>query len=478
MAMISLRLLGLMLSVIAAAVVLVAAPGHAQSALTTSFNHFSTGFPLTGTHAGVPCASCHVNGRFKNTPTQCIGCHNTMTAPGEPQSHPKTTNRCESCHLTSTWRDMQFMDHAQATGPCASCHNGKLALGKSNNHIATAAPCGNCHRNTVSFAGATAPADTPAPNAGASPATAPPAVAAPPAAAANTARPNMSHPGVINGCATSHTGVAAPGKPSNHTVTNAPCENCHKSTVTFAGALMNHAGLIANCASCHNGGAATGKPAKHIITNAPCETCHKSTVAFAGARVDHTRITATCASCHNGGAATGKPAKHIITNAPCETCHKSTVAFAGARVDHTRITATCASCHNGTMNEGKPPRHFLTALSCDTCHRTAAWTPASYRHASPAYVNHGAGLGCSSCHVSNAQIVNWKFPAFRPGCASCHVDKYRPMSHPKFERPVKVYYTVAELRDCTGACHIFADNTQRTITTRRSGVHQAIGGGW
>jgi hypothetical protein len=430
--MISLRSLGLMLSAIAAAVVLVAAPGHAQSALTTSYNHFLTGFPLTGTHAGVPCASCHVNGRFNNTPTQCVGCHNTMTAPGEPQSHPKTTNRCESCHLTSTWRDMQFMDHAQATGPCASCHNGKLALGKSADHIVTAAPCGNCHHNTVTFAGATVPATTPVPNAGASPTTAPPAVAAAPAAPApSTARPNMGHAGVINGCA-----------------------------------------------NCHNGVAASGKPPNHVVTTASCETCHKSMATFAGARMNHTGLTANCASCHNGGAATGKPANHIIANAPCETCHKSTVAFAGARVDHTRITATCASCHNGTTNEGKRPRHFLTALPCDTCHRTATWTPASYRHASAAYVNHGTGLSCTSCHVSNAQIVQWKFSSFRPNCASCHVDKYRPMSHLKFERPVKVYYTIAELRDCTGACHIFADNTQRAILTRRSGVHQATGGGW
>jgi len=106
------------------------------------------------------------------------------------------------------------------------------------------------------------------------------------------------------------------------------------------------------------------------------------------------------------------------------------------------------------------------------------WTPVIYRHTSPAYVNHGPGLNCTSCHTTNAQTVPWKFPAFRPDCAGCHADKYRPMSHVKFERPVKVYYTVAELRDCSGACHVYADNTQRTILTRRSGVHRAIGGGW
>jgi deoxycytidylate deaminase len=91
---------------------------------------------------------------------------------------------------------------------------------------------------------------------------------------------------------------------------------------------MDHTGITANCASCHNGKTATGKPATHIVTSAPCETCHKSTVSFAGARMDHTGITANCASCHNGKTATGKPATHIVTSAPCETCHKSTVSFA------------------------------------------------------------------------------------------------------------------------------------------------------
>jgi hypothetical protein len=194
--------------------------------------------------------------------------------------------------------------------------------------------------------------------------------------------------------------------------------------------------------------------------------------------MSHAGIIANCASCHNGVAAVGKPATHIATNAPCETCHKSTVTFAGARMDHSRITGTCASCHNGTMAQGKPPRHFATMLPCELCHRTVAWTPVVYRHTSAAYVDHGMARDCTSCHTSNAQAVPWRFPAYRPGCAGCHAAEYRPMPHPKFERPVPVYYTVMELRDCTGACHIYADNTQRTILTRRSHVHRAIGGGW
>jgi len=122
----------MMLSAIAAAVVLAAVPGHAQSVSTTSFDHFPTGFPLTGTHVSVPCASCHINARYKTTPRACFGCHNGMTAPGAASvlSHPVTTNYCEGCHQTTTWRDYRFIDHVQALGPCANCHNNKIAAGK------------------------------------------------------------------------------------------------------------------------------------------------------------------------------------------------------------------------------------------------------------------------------------------------------------------------------------------------------------
>ena len=201
-------------------------------------------------------------------------------------------------------------------------------------------------------------------------------------------------------------------------------------------------------------------------------------MTFAGARMNHAGLVANCIRCHSGTIATGKPPKHVPTAAPCETCHKSTVSFVGARFDHVSLTGTCVSCHNGATAEGRPPRHLVTASPCDTCHRTRFWTPVTYRHVSPAYVNHGPGVSCDGCHAANAQTVAWKFPAFKPNCAGCHVDKYRPMPHVKFERPAKVYYSVAELRDCTGSCHTYADSTQRTIVSRNISPHRAFAGGW
>src|SRR5262245_66095914 len=130
MGMVSFRSLSLMLSLVAAAILLASACAHAQNSSTSKFDHNTTGFPLTGTHRSVPCASCHINGRYKTTPTACFGCHNGMTAPGATSilnSHPRTTNYCEGCHQTTTWRDYRFIDHIQALAPCQSCHNGKIA---------------------------------------------------------------------------------------------------------------------------------------------------------------------------------------------------------------------------------------------------------------------------------------------------------------------------------------------------------------
>jgi hypothetical protein len=413
-------LLALAAAALAAVAMLVAAaPALAQNAATSKFDHDPTGFPLTGTHVSVPCASCHINGRFKTTPKNCFGCHNGMTAPGAASllgAHPITTNYCEGCHQTTTWRDYRFIDHVQALGPCSKCHNNKVAVGKTRQHPVTTAECNICHFNTVTFKGGILATTTPAT----------PAASAKSAAAATPA-PSGS-PSTLPNPRTS-----SPQTPNPQASTSAPASSGPQTSVSM-----------------RNG---SGKP-------------------------DHTTFVSGCARCHNGASATGKPAKHIATAAPCESCHKSTRTFAGARVDHASLSGACATCHNGVTAEGRPRQHLMTAAPCDACHRTTLWTPATFRHISPAFVNHGPAVGCESCHVGNAQTVAWKFPGFKPGCAGCHAQQYRPMAHVKFQRPMKVYYTVSELRDCTGSCHTYADSTMRTIVTRNFSRHRAMGGGW
>ena len=146
-----------------------------------SFDHSKTKFPLTGKHATLPCAACHVNGNFSNLPTTCVSCHlndyNGTTDPNHKAAGFPTD--CQVCHSTSSWQGAQF-DHSKTgfplTGahlnvPCVKCHiNGVYQgtptdcyschkadyLGTNNpNHLAAHFPttCATCH-TTATWLGA------------------------------------------------------------------------------------------------------------------------------------------------------------------------------------------------------------------------------------------------------------------------------------------------------------------------------------
>ena len=64
--------------------------------------------------------------------------------------HPLTTELCESCHGTSSWRPVTLpFDHSQVvTTVCMDCHDGKIATGKGPTHINTSLDCDVCHTTT------------------------------------------------------------------------------------------------------------------------------------------------------------------------------------------------------------------------------------------------------------------------------------------------------------------------------------------
>jgi len=84
---------------------------------------------------------------------------------------------------------------------------------------------------------------------------------------------------------------------------------------------------------------------------------------------------------------------------------------------------------------------------------------------------------CNSCHTTNNEIINWPFAAYQPDCAGCHANDFKPDSHKKVESPT-ILYTVGELRDCTGACHMYTDSTFTTIQEARTGQHRTNSGAW
>jgi hypothetical protein len=463
------------------------------------FNHLKTGFALTGAHRSVKCESCHVRGIFKDTPTLCVGCHsrssriatttkpanhvpsgpecdlchtptvwttarfnhnslglrgtprecvrchNGQTASGKPGSHVPTTASCDSCHSTRAWAPASAFDHAGvAPGTCAQCHNGNRATGKPGTHVPTTASCDSCH-TTTAWKPATFDHGTVAPGT----------------------------------CAQCHNGQTASGKPGTHVPTTASCDNCH-TTTAWRPATFDHSTVApGTCAQCHNGTTASGKPSNHVATTASCDNCH-STTAWLPATFDHSTVApGTCATCHNGTTASGKPSNHVATTASCDNCH-STTAWLPATFDHTAVApGTCATCHNGTTATGKSSSHFVTTRSCDACHSTTSWLPTlNYSHTSPFFPGGHPTLTCIRCHTTNSEVISWQFAAYKPDCAGCHADDYKPEKHKKTNVPTRILYTVGELKDCSGSCHEYTDNTFTTILKTRSGKHSASKGGW
>lgn len=412
----------------------------AQSAFRSDFDHLSTGFPLEGSHRFVDCQGCHVGGVFRGTPRQCSTCHaraGLVRATPMPTDHILSSTLCQDCHLETTWAPVRRVDHTQVIGSCNSCHNGTVADGKPLDHPVTSAQCEDCHRSTAWL-----PA-------------------------------GFDHSNVIGNCAGCHNGTEATGKNATHINTTNICEDCHVTTTWSPVIRVDHLQVLGMCSSCHNGAVALGKPLDHIASDDNCDDCH-TTNAWTPAVFDHAAVMpGTCSGCHNGTTATGKHGQHIQTTAECDDCHTVT-AWVPANFDHDAITGSCGSCHNGTTATGKDQGHFVTTRECDYCHAVDFWLPLQFMHTSPGYPgDHRGQLACTDCHGGNAEIVTWSFAAYQPDCAGCHAGDYKTGPHKKYENP-DTSYTVSELRDCTGACHVYTDSSLTTIKDSRPGPEHRV----
>jgi len=418
--------------------------GSAQAAeIDARFDHFTTGFPLSGQHVRTACEACHVKGVFKGTPQQCGGCHNGAIAPGKHARHIVSTNTCDDCHTTFAWTGAR-MDHSTVTSTCKSCHNNLQAPGMPASHFRTTADCSECH-GTLAWSPA-----------------------------------RVNHAILTGRCDACHNGRSATGKPSNHVPTvGGDCDNCHNTRHWTP--TNSHGNITGRCDGCHNGKNATGKHNKHIPTTSDCTACH-TTVAWKPANFRHDNITGRCDACHNGTAATGKSKGHPSTTSDCNACH-TTATFSGAKFNHANITGRCDACHGSTAT-AKPQGHMITASDCNVCHMgTTVWTGAVFAHASPNYPgNHNTNVTCASCHIGGATTANWTAPQYKPFCAGCHKSTFdattQKQSHIKTEGPPIVLYTLDELKGCANtACHIYTDSSFTTIKTLRNSRH-TVGGTW
>jgi hypothetical protein len=289
----------------------------------STFDHTTTGFPLTNSHQMAPagkvtgCAQCHVNNNYALTiaPTDCgnAGCHLTTWQGTNNPTHSTAgaafaAANCATCHDTIAWTDNSF-NHAVTgfalTGmhvsptptPCASCH-------VSNNYNLTIAPtdCGNssCHLT------------------------------------------QWNSTQTLGGVVPNHVAMGYP---------MSMCTTCH-DTVNWANGTFNHAST---------GWALTG----YHLTSTACALCHVAN------NYSLTSANTACYGCHltdwnSTQTLGGAVPNHITANYPttCDTCH-TTTSWLGATFNHTwfRIphhSSVCNDCHQVSTD--------YLQFTCINCH--------------------------------------------------------------------------------------------------------------
>jgi hypothetical protein len=425
-----------------------------------TFDHNTTGFPLTGAHTGVQCGQCHVNGNYNLTSanTACVGCHlkdfQGTTQPNHVQSgFPQT---CQQCHTTTTWTGAAF-DHsttgfpltgAHTTVQCVQCHvNNNYALTSANaacvschlkdfqgttqpNHVQSNFPqtCTQCH-NTTTWTGA-----------------------------------NFDHATTGFALTGAHTTVQCVQCHVNNnyalTSANAACVSCHLKD--FQGTTQpNHvqANFSQTCTQCHNTTAWMGANFDHATTGFPltgahtalqCAQCHtngnykltSANTACVGCHLKDFQGTTnpnhvsngfpqTCEQCHNTTAWTAATFNHNNTGFPLTGAHTSVQCVqCHVNNNYNLTSAACVNCHLKDFQGTTQPNHVQAnfAQTCQQCHSTASWNGASFDHSTTGFPLTGAHttVQCVQCHVNN----NYNLTSANTACVSCHLKDFQGTTNP------------------------------------------------
>jgi len=212
----------------------------------TSFNHASTGWPLTGAHSGLQCSQCHANANYNITNTACVSCHLKDFQGTNNPSHVASgfPQQCEVCHSTAAWSPASF-NHNNTPFPltgkhtsvaCASCH-------VNNNYTSVPTDCFSCHKAEYQA----------------------------------TNSPNHVSTGFPTTCATCHTTSTWLGAtfdhtwfPMNHGNANSVCATCHTNSADYS---------IFQCTNCHTKSNTDGDHrhvSGYVYNSVNCYQCHRN----------------------------------------------------------------------------------------------------------------------------------------------------------------------------------------------------------
>jgi len=196
------------------------------------------------------------------SPGSCNGCHNGGGATSKPVGHVVTSQSCDMCHTALS--TLNFQSFAGGTLP-------------------TPPP--------VTPPPVTPPPVTPPPPVTKPPVTPPPVTPPPPVTKPPVTPPPAPTPTPPPSNGPRHGDGHSAGGDTEDSTMGGRLGDAEGSVAgrtgganTGAGGVFVHPAVVTGCANCHNGGTAPGKPRDHIVTSLPCETCHTSTRTFAGAR--------------------------------------------------------------------------------------------------------------------------------------------------------------------------------------------------
>ena len=432
---------------------------------TIRFNHYNTGFPLEGQHAGVDCRDCHDNLVFNTASTQCFSCHVDI--------HQQTVGAdCARCHTSDNWLVDNIMEIHQENGfpllgvhaqiSCAECHQSETDL----QFFRIGNECINCHLDDYQA----------------------------------TTEPNHAASGFSLECIDCHRieGFDWSSEFINHDFFPlvkghdiADCTACHtdgsfKNTPTDCIACHQNdynntqnpdhqaADLSTNCIECHTLDPVwmpadyqehdnlfpiyTGSHAGewdacidcHLNPNDfsefTCTTCHERN----DTDDEHDDVNGyvyesrACLACHPTGSEddnfdhnrTRFPLRGAHTGVDCRECHVN--GYAGTPTD-------CVSCHQQDYDQTTNPDHKASDFSteCVVCHTETAWIPAVFDHDNTNFPLRGAHAAvdcidchndgyagtptdCVSCHQTDFDLArnpDHRSAGFPTDCASCHSEE-------------------------------------------------------
>jgi hypothetical protein len=399
---------------------------------TTTFDHDKTDFKLSGGHVETKCKECHVDGRYKETPTECYACHRKDD---QKDGHNGRFNkRCDKCHTADAWDEPTF-NHFEDTQyrlkgkhekvECTKCHTTTLYVPPK-----TPTRCISCHRKDDEKKG---------------------------------------HQGSLGDkCDSCHSEQEWKKTSFDHDKTDYPltgkhkdarCDACHKSGLKPLPGEATRQKLSTRCIACHkDNDREKGHKGKF---GEKCETCH-GTTDWKKTDFDHLRDTqyalkgkhrdAKCTACHQGRLYVEKTATDCVSchrkdddkkghrgslGSRCQDCHTES-GWKVERFDHNRsrfpltgehVRVECKKCHKDTMYRDTSGKCFTChekedvhkrtlGERCETCHNTRTWKSWDFDHAKTRFRLDGAHskAECKDCHKKPVR----EKPAVARNCLACH----------------------------------------------------------